>query len=109
MKNTDTFCSAQQNLTEQYLTGEYSLSGACLNPKVQRDFKALLISRRKNPTAIKTAEFLLLIDSDGSRDYVSSLYPKSPGVYHFDYKRIDYELRIKGKDCSISVLEVEHA
>jgi hypothetical protein len=64
----------------------------------------LLIATRSKVTQSKSNFFLLHIDENNRRTYVSSLYPTATG-YKFDYLGLKYSLqRSKGLCISIALL-----
>lgn len=72
------------------LIGEYQYTKKVLT----NDFGLkLLIANRGNTTKTKTP--LFLVDKTTPKgNYISSLYPLGDAVFKFDYKKINYELKI---------------
>lgn len=56
----------------------------------------LLLTPRKSTkqSKSKTGIYLLHIDQNGKRKYVSSLWEKTPDTYEFEYARIRYRLTL---------------
>lgn len=62
------------------------------------DANGLMICQRQSTTSTKPSLFVLYIHPDGSRTYLSSLYPRGldPGSYWFDYDGVKYTLKTEG-------------
>jgi len=83
------------------LEGYFQKEGGLLKGK--RGFDLLIRNRSASKTTTsKTSQFLLKIEPDGSRSYVSSLWQtRTAGVHEFEYKGIRY-----GVDLTSSVVFV---
>jgi hypothetical protein len=57
----------------------------------------LLIAERPAPKTsnAKSTQYLLRINAQGKRQYVSSLWEQAPNVYELEYGRIRYRLTLK--------------
>lgn len=54
----------------------------------------LLICNRKTPSKRKPSQFILYIDDDKKRTYLSSLYRRKNDEYKLDYKGKEYILKL---------------
>ena len=92
------------------LTGEYQFSNSTLKG-LSTEGITLLISQRHNPTPTKPPYFLLRIDSENGREYVSSLFPALKQAkngldsYFLDYKGIRYELTLYRQEGKATISE----
>jgi hypothetical protein len=78
------------------LIGEYQYTNKVLTNSLGLK---LLIRNRSNTSKTKTPLFLL-DKTTPAGSYISSLYPSGDAAFKFDYKKINYELKIdelKGK------------
>lgn len=50
----------------------------------------LLVSSRSKTEGRKPESFIVKIDKEGKRTYISSLFPNNDGTYNFDYLGIKY-------------------
>jgi hypothetical protein len=70
-------------------------------PYLVNDHLKFLIATRKTITKGKSNYFLLYIDSDEKRHYVSSLYMKDSETFLFDFDGRYYTLYLKGEKAQI--------
>jgi len=72
------------------LEGYFQKEGSLLKGK--RGFDLLIRNRSANKTTTsKTSQFLLKVETDGSRKYVSSLWQtRTAGVHEFEFQGIRY-------------------
>lgn len=64
-----------------------------------RSASNLLVVHRQTTTQAKSSEYVLHIDSEGNRTYISSLYgTKTPDTYRIDYKGVKYDLIKSGSN-----------
>ena len=82
---------------KKFLCGLYTLD----NSKLKNEHLNLLIARRKSTSKHKTLHFLLCIDSDDKRYYVSNLYQLNDSCYDFDYGGISYQICLEGNQADI--------
>ena len=65
----------------------------------------LILSERQKSTLRKTKYFLLKVNQDNTRTYISSLYPVKPNVsYTFDYKGVNYVMSISDEKVTIGTV-----
>lgn len=76
------------------LEGYYNKKGGVL--KGRHGFDLLIRKRSANKTtASKTSQFLLKVDEDGTREYVSSLWQtRTAGTHEFEYNGIRYAVTL---------------
>jgi hypothetical protein len=76
------------------LEGYYKKEGYVL--KSSKGFQLLIRNRSaKNTTASKTSQFLLKVDADGSREYISSLWQtRTAGTHEFEHNGIRYAVTL---------------
>lgn len=74
------------------LQGYFQKEGGVLKGK--RGFDLLIRNRSANQTTVsKTAQFLLKVDGDGKRQYISSLWQtRRAGVHEFEYRGVRYSV-----------------
>jgi len=82
------------------LLGFYYRDNANLISKCKKI--TLLICKREKTTPKKPINFIIRIDSEGKRHYISSLYPTSKKyVFRFDYNGQTYAIVLAEKGASI--------
>lgn len=76
------------------LEGYYKKEGYVL--KSSKGFQLLIRNRSaKNTTASKTSQFLLKVDADGNREYISSLWQtRTAGTHEFEHNGIRYAVTL---------------
>jgi len=76
------------------LEGYYKKQGSKLLSS--KGFQLLIRNRSaKNTTASKTSQFLLKVEEDGSREYVSSLWQtRTAGTHEFEHNGIRYTVTL---------------
>lgn len=76
------------------LEGYYKKEGSVL--KSSKGFQLLIRNRSaKSTTASKTSQFLLKVDADGNREYVSSLWQtRTAGTHEFEHNGIRYTVTL---------------
>lgn len=62
----------------------------------------LIISKRKNAKPGMSSHYLLLVDAKGNRDYLSSLYLVSPGIFNIEVNRNRYQVTITENELVIN-------
>lgn len=75
------------------LQGSYTKRHSTL----EKDGCKLLVSKRTNPTKDKSELYLLHIDDNGKRHYVSSLYPRGKNVYKLDYQGVTFFMTVENE------------
>jgi hypothetical protein len=62
----------------------------------------LIVSKRKNAKAGMSSHYLLMVDANGNRDYLSSLYLVSPGIFNIEVNRNRYRVTITNDELVIN-------
>jgi hypothetical protein len=74
------------------MNGTYFLTGSGMYQAEGQPFK-LIITKRKHAKPGLASSFVLLVDSNGKRNYCSSLYPtQNPEQFNIEYKGTRYKL-----------------
>lgn len=76
------------------LEGYYKKEGSIL--KSSKGFYLLIRNRSaKNTTVSKTSQFILKVDQDGNREYISSLWQtRTAGTHEFEHNGIRYAVTL---------------
>lgn len=84
-------------MASKTLSGKYQREGSRLR---NEERELLIVSRPdKERTRAKSGEYILEIKPDGSRRYVSSLWPTSEEeVYVMEFQRTRYKVSLAGAD-----------
>ena len=69
--------------------------------KIDLGTGTLLIVERRKTTKAKTPHYILYIDPDGNRNYISSLWHVSGTLYAIEYGRIRYNIQFTPTHASI--------
>lgn len=67
----------------------------------------LLLATRKSTTPDKPKDFLLAIDNEKRRHYVSSLFPRGKDVYELEFRNSRYLIVLEDLQATITSLKVE--
>jgi hypothetical protein len=76
------------------LSGTYKLIEP--NKYQSTEGQTLIVSKRKNARMGMTSHFLLMVDEEGERIYLSSLYPINDNQYNIEYNRFRYRVNVDG-------------
>jgi len=80
------------------LAGRYDREGSRLR---NEDFEFIIVRRPETErTRAKTAEYILKVNEDNRRSYVSSLWPTNEdGVFTIEYNRTRYRVNIAASEA----------
>ena len=83
-------------------TEDYNKSGSIYSN--DKGDSGLVISTRTNPKKGQAKKFMLIVNKEGKREYISSLYPVET-IYKAEYKGKEYLVKVKSKNLSIVAIE----
>jgi len=87
--------------SSDHLTGQYARQGSKLTGPV-----TLLLVHREATTKAKANTFVLRVQDDGRRSYVSSLWDgPAPGTYALEYRGIRYTVTLTDANAEIGPVQ----
>jgi len=81
------------------LSGTYKL----IEPNKYQSIEGqtIIVSKRKNARMGMTSHFLLMVDDEGERTYISSLYPINDNQFNIEYNRSRYRVLVDSGKLTI--------